>query len=288
MDEKPNNWLKIVLTALAIGGVGFFVLFIFLEPIFSGSLILPRNINLFGLHIQYYGLILGAAALLGYWLSVRRAPVYEIKSEDLDTIIFIVLVCGFIGARLYHVVSSFGYYLQHPAQIIAVWNGGLGIFGAGIGGIIGLLAYIKFSKKYSLIQLLDWLTPAVVLGQAIGRFGNFFNYELYGYPTNLPWKMFVPEQFRLPGYEQVSFYHPLFLYEAMGSLVIFIILIRINPRTGHLFLLWLFLYNGLRFFLEFIRLDSVFHAGIRMNAVVAFGLAILAIILYVKQNSHNR
>src|SRR5205823_6124909 len=121
----------------------------------------------------------------------------------------VVFVAGFLGARIYHILTALGYYRAYPSEIFAIWHGGLSIFGAMIFGSLALVAYLHFSK--SLLQIwkvLDWLAPSVVIGQAIGRFGNLFNYEVYGYPTNLPWKMFVPPQFRLPPYELAAYFHP--------------------------------------------------------------------------------
>ena len=166
------------------------------------------------------------AVLAGFYLALRRAPQYGINLTDAEDIIFWLIIGGFIGARLYHVASSFTYYLHHPLQSLEVWKGGLSIYGAVIGGICTLWLIKKLLPiACSLFTLLDWLAPSLVLGQIIGRFGNFFNYELYGYPTNLPWKMFVPLSFRLPGYQNFSYFQPLFLYEVLANLIILSLLL---------------------------------------------------------------
>ncbi len=288
MISDKKQIFSVVATALALGGVGFFSFVLILQPIFSGQIILPQSLTLGSLHLQYYGLLIGLAALSGYWLLMKLRHKYRIEKSDADNLLFLVLVCGFVGARLYHVFSEAPFYFEHPRQIIAVWNGGLSIFGADLGGFIGLVAYRKYFSKYSMMQLLDWITPGVVLGQIIGRFGNFVNYELFGNPTTLPWKMFVPEQFRLAPFENAQFFHPLFLYEASGSIVILMLLLRLKLRPGQLFLLWLFLYNVMRFFLEFLRVGSITYANIRINAVVAMVLAIFAAVLWIHRNRKSQ
>lgn len=281
MSEDKKFLVRTILTALAIGCVGFFALATVLQPVFSGKMVFPQNIHIGGLRIQFYGIILGLSALAGYWLAVKRRDKFKISVEQSDLIILLLIIFGFIGARVYHILSQLPYYLDNLGQIFQVWNGGLSIFGAVIAGIIFLFIYSLKSKenKVSFLNLLDWLTPSLVLGHIIGRFGNFLNYELYGLPTKLPWKMFVPVQFRIPPFELNQFFHPVFLYEASGSLIIFYLLLKLKLKPGQLFLLWLFLYNVLRFFLEFIRAESIVYSGIRLNAavsVVAVAIAIYA------------
>lgn len=287
MTSEQKSILKTVLIAVVVGCGGFLFLSWLLGPFFSGRIILPQSFGIFGFKIQIYGLLMAVAVGLAYWLAMKRKTKLGISSEDADTIIFLVLISGFLGARVYHVVSEFALYLQSPLQVFAIWKGGLSIYGAGIGGVLAVLGYVWYNKrvqetKYSVLQILDWLTPSVVLGQIIGRFGNFANYELYGNPTNLAWKMFVPVQFRVPPFELNQFFHPLFLYEAMGSLVILIFLLRLKLKTGYLFLLWVLMYNVLRFFLEQLRIGSVVYGNIRVNGIVSLLLVVLAIAIWYK------
>lgn len=299
MTLEQKKFLRTVLTAVTIGVLGFFVVAWALGQFFSGDVTIPQSFGFGKFQIKFYGLLLALGALAGYWLAMRRREVYRISTDKADSIIFIAIVGGFLGSRIYHVVSEVGFYLQHPAQIIAVWNGGLSIFGAAIGSILAIYLYWNYVLKKNetiFLNLLDWLTPSVIVGQIIGRFGNFVNYELYGYPTALPWKMFVPQMFRLPPYELNQFFHPLFLYEAAGSVIILVLVLKLKMRIGMLFLTWLLLYNVMRFFLEFLRAGSIVYGGIRVNAVVAAILAILAVVImnklgylkfYDKQSSSN-
>lgn len=272
------------------------------------------------------------AVLAGFYLALRRAPQYGINLTDAEDIIFWLIIGGFIGARLYHVASSFTYYLHHPLQSLEVWKGGLSIYGAVIGGICTLWLIKKLLPiACSLFTLLDWLAPSLVLGQIIGRFGNFFNYELYGYPTNLPWKMFVPLSFRLPGYQNFSYFQPLFLYEVLANLIILSLLLwwssprkekapeqvtrsghgairflqrgllfsceggwafgklsRVAATPGALFFSYLLLYNGVRFLLEFIRIDSTYFRGIRINAYISLLLVLIAVGFLMRPAPHDQ
>ena len=267
--------------------IGCIIAFVLLHQIFAGNLILPQSFILGPITIHYYGIVMAAAAAAGFYLALKRAAEYRINSKEAEDLIFWLIIGGFVGARLYHVLSLFGYYSAHPAEIIQVWNGGLSIYGAIIGGFLTLGLHQRLSTKHlALSTLLDWLTPSLLIGQIIGRFGNLFNYEAFGYPTSLPWKMFVPPQFRPFDYHQFNFFHPFFLYEAAGNaIILFLILKIIKPKApGCLFFSYLLLYNILRFALEFLRLDSTFAYGIRINAVISLLLLPISIsaLLYLK------
>lgn len=273
-----------------------------LARVFSGSVVLPQSLELGPITIRYYGLIMASAVMSGYFFALRRSGKYGLSKTEAERLIFWAVVLGFVGARLYHVASSWQYYSLHPLDIVKVWNGGLGIFGALFGGLIVTLLVCIYREKLfpgktvSLLRLLDWGAPAFLLGQIIGRFGNLFNYEAFGYPTSLPWKMFVPENFRPFDSLSSQFYHPLFLYEALGNVVILTLFLAIQKKypaerlpAGTLFFSYLFLYNVLRFFIEFLRVDSTFIGEIRLNSVTSFvlaaaGCAGLCLIFWKKYN----
>jgi phosphatidylglycerol:prolipoprotein diacylglycerol transferase len=250
--------------------IGIALLIFFLSRVFSGQLILPQYFSIGPLTVHYYGIVMALAVACAFFVAIKRAPQYGIDARRAEDLIFWLVIGGFVGARIYHVITHFLYYSSYPGEILKVWNGGLSIFGAILGGLL-VLGFL--SKTYNLkpTTSLDWLTPSLIVGQIIGRFGNLFNYEAFGYPTNLPWKMFVPPQFRPEQYQEVAFFHPFFLYEATGSAVMLLILLKIiKPKApGQLFFSYLLLYNILRFAFEFIRLDSTFVYGLRLNAYVA-------------------
>lgn len=252
----------------------------FLRQVFLGSLILPQYFNIGPLTIHYYGIIMALAVAAAFYVALKRSQKFGIDSQLAEDLLFWLIVGGFIGARLYHVFSDIGYYRIHPVDAFKVWNGGLSIYGAVIGGLITIWIYKKLSNfNFQISSLLDWLTPSIVLGQIIGRFGNLFNYEAFGYPTGLPWKMFVPPQFRPYPYQSFNFFHPFFLYEVLGNLVILFLLLKIEKfqiSGGILFFSYLLLYNSLRFCLEFLRIDSTFIVVFRLNAIVSLVLALYA------------
>jgi len=263
------------------------ILAFFLFEVFSGHWILPQYFSLGSLQIRYYGIIMALAVLAAYFWAIQRAPKYNLVPAKMEDLLFWLIVGGFIGARLYHIASSAGYYSAHPMDMLKVWQGGLSMYGALSGGLLTLWI-IKRLTIYNLqfTIILDWLTPSLLLGQIIGRFGNFFNYELYGYPTNLPWKMFVPSQFRPENYSIYQFFHPLFLYEAIGNVIILFLLLKIikPQRPGALFLWYVLLYNALRFCLEFVRIDSVFIGHFRQNALVSLCLVLICIVMLLWRN----
>jgi phosphatidylglycerol:prolipoprotein diacylglycerol transferase len=265
------------------------VLIYCLRQVFSGILILPQVFNLGPLGIHYYGLIMALAVACGFYLAIKRAKAYGINPKTAEDLLFWLIIGGFIGARLYHVLSSAPYYYSHPLDMIKVWNGGLSIYGALIGGLVSLLICKKsYNLQLTTYNLLDWLTPSLIVGQIIGRFGNLFNYEAFGYPTNLPWKMFVPLGFRPQGFEQFAYFHPFFLYELSGNLIILFLLLKvIKPKVpGNLFFSYVLLYNLLRFALEFLRIDSTFINGFRLNAAVSLALVVLGITALIFTSKH--
>jgi phosphatidylglycerol:prolipoprotein diacylglycerol transferase len=267
------------------------VLIYFLSLVFSGRLILPQTFSFGFVTIHYYGIILAIAVFCSYYLAIKSTSKYDISVKQGGDIIFWIIIGGLVGARIYHVFSSVSYYSLHSVEILKVWHGGLSIYGALIGGFLALLLWKKLttynlpalSADRQLTTLLNWLTPSLVLGQIIGRLGNLFNYEVYGYPTNLPWKMLVPREFRLSTYWDTSFYHPWFLYEQLGLILIWCVLkFGLKGQKSNLFISYVLLYNLMRFGLEFLRIDSNFIGQFRQNAVVSLCLAVgaLGLIIY--------
>ena len=280
MSKNEQKFLQIFLSFLFIFNI--FVIYF----VFSGSLILPQTFSLGFFSIRYYGIIMALAVGAGFYLADSRSERFGIKGAAAQNVLFWIIIGGFVGARLYHVLSSLGYYRENILEIFKVWNGGLSIYGAVLGGLIAVLVLAK-SYKLQATSLLNWLTPPLVIGQIIGRFGNLFNYEAFGLPTNLPWKMFVPENFRPLAYLNEAYFHPWFLYEQLGLIVILFAIKRMEKPGGFgfpgLFLWYLLLYNTLRFGLEFLRIDSTFVAGFRLNSLVSLILIIISAALIIRQ-----
>jgi phosphatidylglycerol:prolipoprotein diacylglycerol transferase len=224
---------------------------------------------------------MGAAILAGYAAARRQAWRFGISRDEFDRYAFWLVISAFLSARAYFVLFDWQYYARNPAEIMQIWRGGLSIYGAILGGVLFAYLFVR-RKAYSVWQLLDLTALALPLGQALGRLGNFINYEAFGPPTSLPWRMFVPQANRPPAFINTEFFQPVFLYEALGSLLIFAILFRQRGmrRPGALVLQYLVLYAVLRFMMEFIRLDSVIVGGWRADQVVSVIIFSAAVALF--------
>ncbi|GAB4547945.1 MAG: prolipoprotein diacylglyceryl transferase [Anaerolineae bacterium] len=226
------------------------------------------GIHLGALSIRFYALLLISGMIAGAYLAARRAPRYNLEPQLIWDGLIWAIIPGLIGARIYHILTpspasglSLQYYLENPLQMFAIWNGGLGIYGAIVGGVVGIYFYAR-RKGESLLPWLDVLAPSMALGQSIGRWGNYVNQELYGAPTNLPWAIYIEPPYRTLGYEAFEYFHPLFLYESLWMLATCIILSILAWRKrevwpqGSILLLYLLSYAIIRFLLDFLRLDS--------------------------------
>jgi len=243
------------------------------------------------LFIRYYGIILMLGAVAAAFLAEREARRRGLKSDAVWDGLIWVLVGGIIGARLWHVFTpppsmqaqgiTTMYYLTHPLDLINTRAGGLGIPGAVIGGGLALYIFTR-RNRMSFATWADIAAPAVALGQAIGRWGNLINQEVYGAPTNLPWAITIDPAYRLPGYYDQAKYHPLFLYESLWNFANMGFLLWLGHRhadrlkPGDILLTYLVVYPLGRFLLEFLRLDAAIVAGINFNQTFSLIVAIAA------------
>ncbi|MBI2327702.1 prolipoprotein diacylglyceryl transferase [Candidatus Curtissbacteria bacterium] len=217
------------------------------------------NISLGPLTFHMYGLIIGVAILLGWYLAKKRAHLYKISQSTLDDpTLLIPLILGIAGARLYHVLDYLNFYRQNPGQILSITSGGLGIWGA-LGGISLGFWIIAKVKNIKLLSILDLVAPSLLLGQAIGRIGNFINQEGFGPPTSLPWGVYIAPENRPIQFINSTNFHPTFFYEAILDGLFFILLIILTKRfklPGQIFGLYLAFYAAGRFTVEFWRIDT--------------------------------
>lgn len=209
-----------------------------------------------------------------------------VKNKDGDVfwgLAFWSILCGIIGARLYHVMSNIPYYSTNLLRIFEVSNGGLGIWGAILGGATGAFVYLKV-KKQNVLSWFDIIAVSLPLGQAIGRWGNFFNQEIYGLPTNLPWGIFIKPENRPTSFSNFEKFHPLFLYESVLNFILFIALFILYRnkkdifKSGTFLALYLGFYSTIRFFLEYLRIDSWKVSGLNVSqcvSILVLGLSVV-------------
>ena len=239
------------------------------------------------IQIHWYGVIIGMAIALGLYLVVR-----ESNKRGLDKDLFIDLLLwaipiAILSARAYYVIFEWDYYAQNPGQIIAIWKGGLAIHGALIGSIITAYVFTK-KRNVSFWQVADITAPSLILGQAIGRWGNFMNQEAHGGEVTRAFleNLFLPEWIIDQMYINGVYYHPTFLYESLWNLLGFILLLvlrRVNLRRGEIFLTYLIWYSIGRFFVEGLRTDSLMLTeSIRMAQMISIVLIVgaIAVLIY--------
>src|SRR5258708_475594 len=232
-----------------------------------------------------YGLIIGVAAAIGFLLSEKKARQYGVSEEVFWSAALWIGVGGVIGARAYHVWTDFQLYRFHLIDVLRIWNGGLSIIGAVIGGCIAAAIFLRWKKPqhFSLLKMFDIAVFGLPFAQAIGRLGNFVNQELYGLPSNLPWAIYIHPQHRLPGFEQFSRFHPLFAYEMVATVAFGIFIWwwdarHPSSRSGQYFWWYLLYYSAVRFLLDFLRIDKALFLGtaLGLNQVV-----LLLVVIFV-------
>ena len=236
----------------------------------------PIALQIGPLAIRWYGLLIATAVLLGTSLAHREAIRRGEDPDHLLNVIVVGVMSALVGARHYYVLFNWGYYSAKPLKILAVWEGGLAIHGGILGGALATAIY-TIRRKLPLLIYLDIMAPPLVLGQAIGRWGNFFNQEAFGTPTDLPWKLYIEPYRRPPRLATSEFFHPTFLYESVWDLGVFVILYvllrrRLERRPGALSLCYLGLYALGRFFIEGLRIDSLMLGPLRVAQVVSLAL----------------
>jgi phosphatidylglycerol---prolipoprotein diacylglyceryl transferase len=247
--------------------------------------------------LRYYGLCIALGIAVATWLTGRELVRKGYDSTMALDSLFFVIPPGFVGARAYHVVTDYGLYADDPIPgIFEVWNGGLGIYGAVAGGFLGLLLFAWY-RGVSPLVLADAAAPGVVLGQAIGRWGNYFNQELFGRPTDLPWAIRIAPENRPAEFADAEAFHPTFLYESIWNILVCLALLWIARRfanrlsDGDVMLLYVSLYSVGRFFVETLRVDPAFLIGgsLRGNLLVSSVLALgCALILFLRHSRPPR
>ena len=245
----------------------------------------PSNaLHIGPLQLRAYGLMIALGVIVAVYWAERRWAARGGQRGDINAIALWAVPAGIVGARLYHVVTDYELYIHHAWRALAIWDGGLGIPGGIAAGVIAGLI-VAHRRHLPIPALLDTVAPTLPLAQAIGRCGNWFNQELYGRPTTLPWAVHIDPAHRPAGLAQVATYHPTFLYESLWNLALVGLILLVERthrlRPGRLFAVYVAGYALGRFFIERLRIDFAHTiAGLRINewvSVVLFVAATIAV-----------
>ena len=249
--------------------------------------------------IHFYALCIIAGVAVAIWVGNRRfVAAFPGAETVLSDVAIVAVPSGVIGGRLYHVLTTPELYFGaggNIADVFKIWKGGLGIWGAiGLGALGAYIAYRRNARRIELpsfAHFADALAPGLLLAQAIGRFGNWFNAELFGRPLDSWWALEIPENFRPVGYEAFATFHPTFAYEAIATVSLAVLLIALGTRypAGSIFALYVAGYSFARFLIEGIRIDQAHvWGGLRLNQYVALTLFSVACAAFIKLRRSDR
>lgn len=250
--------------------------------------------SVFSLDIHWYGIIMSLSILFGLLVIfiINRRFFKEITTDTICDISFYLIISGLVSARLYYVLLDLPYFIRHPYEILAIWNGGISIQGAIIGGIFALYVYIK-DHKLNFLRIADLFSFGLITGQILGRWGNFFNSEAFGLPTNLPWKLYIPYTLRPLEYKTYEYFHPTFLYESILNIFVLLTMLLILKKQGEkrkngiIFFSYIILYSLVRILVETIRTDSILNVGIIHIAHIASIILFIAGVFGLYKISRN-
>jgi phosphatidylglycerol:prolipoprotein diacylglycerol transferase len=245
----------------------------------------PILLHLGPVMVRWYGFLIASAVLIGVTLSQYLAKRRKVNPDLLGDLVIWLVIGAIPCARLYYVLFEWEQYSQRPEDIIAIWKGGIAIHGAILGGVLASIIFARLNKV-SVWLLLDLVVPSLILGQAIGRWGNFFNSEAFGSPTNLPWKLYIPEQQRPQKFIDIAYFHPTFLYESLWNLLVFSLLMTLffrdlkqkrHLKVGTLALVYMVCYSSGRVWIEGLRMDSLMFGPLRMAQMVSLSAIALGL-----------
>ncbi len=244
------------------------------------------------IQIKWYSFFMLTAMLIASFLIYKESKKKELQEDTLVDLIFYTIIYGILGARLYYVLFNLKYYLSNPLEIIQIWNGGLAIHGSIIAGLIFIIYYTK-KKKLKLPLLTDMIVPGLIIGQAIGRWGNFFNQEAFGRIIKLSSlkEMHLPTFIIDEMYINGFYREPTFLYESIMSIIGFIILILLRKnkkiKTGQLTSIYLMWYGIVRVIIESMRTDALMLGPIRIAQVVSVLFILSGVIIFIKSRKNE-
>jgi phosphatidylglycerol:prolipoprotein diacylglycerol transferase len=269
-----NREFKIIFYSI-IALIGAVLLFAAIR----GYFYIPAVIDLGIYQLRLYGVIIAGAILTGFLLARKNSWKFGLSIEEIDKLAFWLVIFALLGARIYYVLFEWNYYQDNLEEIFKIWHGGLSIYG----GIIAGLSYLYIASKkkaYSFFQITDLIALVLPLGQMIGRFANFVNQEAFGKPTSLPWGLYIEPPKRPYEYYSQEYFHPTFLYEVAWNLLVFFILNKYVSKStrGYLTFIYLALYSFGRFFIEWVRLDSSYVYGFKVDMIISAIIFVIAMV----------
>jgi prolipoprotein diacylglyceryl transferase len=242
--------------------------------------------------LRAYALCIIAGIIVALVIATRRWRARGGTADSMELMVVVGVPFGIVGARLYHVITDYQLYFgpgRQPLDALKIWQGGLGVWGAIALGVLGGYLVAR-RRKIAFPAVLDAIAPAILVAQAIGRLGNWFNQELFGRPTTLPWGLEIASEYRPAGYAQFATFHPTFLYEVLWNLAAAVLLVWLDRRFrlghGKVFALYVMLYCAGRFWIEALRIDTVNEiGGFRLNnytALIGFVVALVWLIWLIR------
>lgn len=246
--------------------------------------------------LNLYGITISLSIFLCILITQKLVVKYKKNEEIFWGLSFWTILCGILGARIYHVLDYFDYYRYHQLDIFKIWNGGMGIWGGIFGGTLGAITYLKI-KGEKIFPWLDIISVVTPLGQSVGRWGNFFNKEIFGLPTTLPWGIYIEPEKRPVEFLNYSKFHPLFIYESILNFILFLFLLILYKKTnektpsGTFLCIYLISYSTIRFFLEFLRTNpwKIEIASLFLNVSQCISILVIIIsIIFIFRNNFLR
>lgn len=244
-------------------------------------------LNLGFIKIYWYSLIILIGMVLACFYIFKEIKKTKLDITKISDLVFYTIIIGLIGARLYYVLFNLNYYLSYPEEIVTLWHGGLAIHGGIIFGGLFIIYYCQ-KKQLKLWQVLDLIAPALMIGQIIGRYGNFFNGEAYGPITSITFlkKLGLPDFIINGMYIDGAYHHPTFLYESLwnliGLVIILLIKSKVKNKKGFITGFYLIWYSVARFFIEILRTDSLMIGNIKVAMVISIILIVLGVVIIIK------
>jgi len=236
----------------------------------------PIAFTILGIEVRWYGVFIAFAVIIGTFIALNEAKRRGVSEDTIIDLLLFAIPAAIVGARLYYVIFSWDNYKNNPMEILNLRGGGLAIHGVIIGGVMVAVIFSKI-KKISFWKIGDIVAPSLILGQAIGRWGNYANKEAHGGPTDLPWGIMV---------EGIKV-HPTFLYESIWNFVVFIFLMWYSRKKakadGEVFLLYIILYSVARFFIEGLRTDSLMFGSFRVAQLISLAAILVGSIVFYRK-----